>query len=74
MISGIDIQRQLLERVLANLAELDRQLAAAEGMPALECGGRMVRGLARARDPDRRGIGDRSVAPEVGVGASRAFL
>ena len=43
------IQQQLLDRVLGNLAELDRQLAATKNLPAFARGRRMVRGACVSR-------------------------
>ncbi len=48
-----NVQRQLLERVKENLAELDRQLAGQKSCQRLQACRRMVCGTARARDPLR---------------------
>ena len=68
------IQPQLLDRVLGNLAELDRQLAAQKSLSAFACGRRMVRSGARAGHADRRGVGGCAAAAKIRARASRTLL
>ena len=57
-----DIQAQIMQRIRANLAELDAQLADAEPVSAIGRRGRMVRAASRSRAWFRRGTRNRPVA------------